>query len=119
MRLHGSLVSEEEVSKVVEFLKQQGKPTYNEKILAPPPEEGVGPDGETDGELDDMYDDAVRIVIDMGKASTSLLQRRLHIGYGRAAAILDGMERAGLIGPPEGSKARTVLVTRQEYFGEE
>jgi S-DNA-T family DNA segregation ATPase FtsK/SpoIIIE len=117
-RLHGSLVTEEEVSKVVEFLKQQGKPTYNEKILAPPPEEGVGPEGETDGELDDMYDDAVRVVLDMGKASTSLLQRRLHIGYGRAAAILDGMERAGLIGPPEGSKARAVLVTRQDYFGE-
>ncbi|HEX4998992.1 MAG TPA: DNA translocase FtsK [Terriglobia bacterium] len=117
MRLHGALVTEEEVAKVVDFLKQQGKPTYNEKILAPPEEEGAA-GFDTDGELDEMYDDAVRVVIDMGKASTSLLQRRLHIGYGRAAAILDGMERAGLIGPPEGSKARAVLVSREEYFGE-
>jgi S-DNA-T family DNA segregation ATPase FtsK/SpoIIIE len=93
-------------------------PVYNEKILESPPEEGQA-GGAVDGELDDMYDDAVRIVIEMGKASTSLLQRRLHIGYGRAASILDGMERAGLIGPPEGSKARAILVNRKEFFGED
>src|SRR6202041_2831119 len=67
MRVHGPLVTEEEVIKVVEFLKKQGKPAYNEKILAPPEEqqEGAGPDGE----IDDLYDDAVRVVMEMGKAS--------------------------------------------------
>ena len=116
MRVHGSLVTEEEVAKVVEFLKKQGKPTYNERILESP-EESLDVD-EGDGELDDLYDDAVRIVIEMGKASTSALQRRLRVGYGRAASLLDAMERAGLIGPPDGSKPRAVLVNREEFFGE-
>jgi len=117
MRVHVALVTEDEVSKVVEFLKKQGKPVYNEKILEST-EENRDVDG-GDGELDEMYDDAVRIVIEMGKASTSALQRRLRIGYGRAASILDAMERAGLIGPPDGSKPRVVLVDRKEFFGED
>jgi len=117
MRVHGSLVSEEEVSKVVDFLKAQGRPIYNEKILEAPAEERALEDG-TDGELDELYDDAVRIVLEMGKASTSALQRRLRVGYGRAASLLDGMERAGIIGPPDGSKPRTLLVKKEDYFSE-
>jgi S-DNA-T family DNA segregation ATPase FtsK/SpoIIIE len=116
MRVHGSLVTEEEVTKVVEFLKKQGKPVYNGKILESPEESREMEEG--DGELDELYDDAVRIVIEMGKASTSALQRRLRVGYGRAASLLDAMERAGVIGPPDGSKPRAVLVNREEYFGE-
>ena len=117
MRVHGSLVTEEEVTKVVNFLKTQGAPVYNERILEAPAEEPEG-DAEGDGELDELYDDAVRIVLEMGKASTSALQRRLRIGYGRAASLLDGMQRAGIVGPPDGSKPRAVLIKREDYFSE-
>jgi S-DNA-T family DNA segregation ATPase FtsK/SpoIIIE len=117
LRVHGSLVTEEEVTRVVEFLKTQGAPVYNERILEAPSEEQ---DEETtgDGELDELYDEAVRIVLDMGKASTSALQRRLRIGYGRAASLLDGMQRAGIVGPPDGSKPRAVLIKKEDYFSE-
>jgi S-DNA-T family DNA segregation ATPase FtsK/SpoIIIE len=117
MRVHGSLVTEEEVSKVVDFLKAQGKPVYNERILEAPSEQ-LDEDAEGDGELDELYDDAVRIVMEMGKASTSALQRRLRIGYGRAASLLDGMQRAGIVGPPDGSKPRAVLIKKEDYFSE-
>jgi S-DNA-T family DNA segregation ATPase FtsK/SpoIIIE len=112
MRVHGPLVTEEEVSRVVEFLKQQGKPDYNQSILASPEERADF--GESDDEVDELYDEAVKIVMDMGKASTSVLQRRLRIGYGRAASLLDAMERDGIIGPPDGTKPRAVLVNRDE-----
>jgi S-DNA-T family DNA segregation ATPase FtsK/SpoIIIE len=117
MRVHGSLVTEDEVSRVVEFLKAQGKPVYNERILEAPADE-VSEDADGDGELDELYDDAVRIVLEMGKASTSALQRRLRIGYGRAASLLDGMQRAGIVGPPDGSKPRAVLIKKEDYFSE-
>jgi S-DNA-T family DNA segregation ATPase FtsK/SpoIIIE len=68
--------------------------------------------------MDELYDDAVRIVLEMGKASTSVLQRRLRIGYGRAASLLDGMQRASIVGPPEGSKPRSVLIKKEDYFSE-
>jgi S-DNA-T family DNA segregation ATPase FtsK/SpoIIIE len=112
MRVHGPLATEEEVSAVVEFLKQQGKPAYNERILESPEERAEF--GESDGQIDALYDDAVKIVMEMGKASTSVLQRRLRIGYGRAASLLDAMERDGLVGPPDGTKPRAVLVERPE-----
>jgi S-DNA-T family DNA segregation ATPase FtsK/SpoIIIE len=117
MRVHGSLVTEEEVSKVVDFLKTQGKPVYNERILEAPSEE-IDEEAAGDGELDELYDDAVRIVLEMGKASTSALQRRLRVGYGRAASLLDGMQRAGIVGPPDGSKPRAVLIKKEDYFSE-
>jgi S-DNA-T family DNA segregation ATPase FtsK/SpoIIIE len=117
MRVHGSLVTEEEVSKVVEFLKAQGKPVYNERILEAPADQ-PDEDAAGDGELDELYDDAVRIVLEMGKASTSALQRRLRVGYGRAASLLDGMQRAGIVGPPDGSKPRAVLIKKEDYFSE-
>jgi DNA segregation ATPase FtsK/SpoIIIE, S-DNA-T family len=117
MRVHGPLITEDEVIRVVEFLKKQGKPAYNEHILEEPGE-AQDAEAETDGELDEMYDDAVRVVIEMGRASTSALQRRLRIGYGRAASILDAMERAGIIGPPDKSKARAVLIKKEDYFSE-
>jgi S-DNA-T family DNA segregation ATPase FtsK/SpoIIIE len=114
LRVHGPLVTEEEVMQVVEFLKKQGKPSYNQRILESPEERAEM--GEPGGEVDDLYEDARRIVIEMGKASTSVLQRRLRIGYGRAASLLDAMERDGLIGPPDGTKPRELLVNRDDYI---
>jgi DNA segregation ATPase FtsK/SpoIIIE, S-DNA-T family len=113
VRVHGPLVTEEEVIQVVDFLKTQGKPAYNERILESP-EERAELD-EADSEIDELYQEARRLVIEMGKASTSVLQRRLRIGYGRAASLLDAMERDGIIGPPDGTKPREVLISRDEY----
>jgi len=117
MRVHGPLTTEDEVSKVVEFLKTQGKPVYNQSILEEQADENVET-GNPDGELDELYTEAVNVVLEMGKASTSVLQRRLRVGYGRAASIIDGMERAGIVGPAEGSKPRTVLIKREDFFSD-
>jgi S-DNA-T family DNA segregation ATPase FtsK/SpoIIIE len=108
-RVHGAFVTEAEINRVVDFWKEQAVPEYDQTFLAAPPEEGEGDAEEIDGEQDPMYEDAVRIVLEMGKASTSTLQRRLRLGYGRAARILDMMQREGIIGPPDGSKPREVL----------
>jgi len=113
MRVHGPLTTENEVTAVVEFLKKQGKPVYNERILESPEERLESEDVE--GEMDELYDDAVNMVLDIGRASTSVLQRRLRIGYGRAASLLDAMERNGIIGPPDGSKPRTVLISKEQH----
>jgi S-DNA-T family DNA segregation ATPase FtsK/SpoIIIE len=104
--------------RIVDFLKQQGKPTYNEKILESPEEAHELGEGEGDGEVDELYEEAVRLVVEMGKASTSALQRRLRIGYGRAASLLDAMEREGIIGPPDGSKPRAVLISKKDFLDE-
>ena len=114
MRAHGPMVTEEEVSRIADYLKEQGKPTYNESILESPDEHRTP---EADGGSDALYDEAARLVVAMGKASTSALQRRLRIGYGRAASLLDAMEADGIVGPPEGSKPRQILV-RPDFFAE-
>ena len=110
VRVHGAFVTEVETNLVVEFWKRQARPEYDQTfLLAPPTEEDEAePDG-LEGDQDPMYQDAVRVVLEMGKASTSTLQRRLRLGYGRAARILDMMQREGIIGPPDGSKPRDVL----------
>ena len=112
-RVHGAFVTEAEITEVVEFWKAQARPEYDQTFLqAPPADDESGDDDEAevfDGEQDPMYQDAVRVVLEMGKASTSTLQRRLRLGYGRAARILDMMHRDGIIGPPDGSKPREVL----------
>lgn len=109
-RVHGAFVTESEINKVVDFWKAQGQPEYDQSyLIAPPSEDGEGETEAVEGEQDPMYDEAVRVVLEMGKASTSTLQRRLRLGYGRAARILDMMQRDGLIGPPDGSKPREVL----------
>ena len=112
-RMHAALVTETEINRVVDFWRAQATPDYDQSFLIAPPEEGEEQDGapvdEIDGEEDPLYRDAVRVVLEMGKASTSTLQRRLRLGYGRAARILDMMQRDGLIGPPDGSKPREVL----------
>jgi DNA segregation ATPase FtsK/SpoIIIE, S-DNA-T family len=109
-RVHGAFVTEAETNRVVDFWKEQATPEYDQSfLLTPPSEEGEEGEDEFDGEQDPMYQDAVRVVLEMGKASTSTLQRRLRLGYGRAARILDMMQREGIIGPPDGSKPREVL----------
>ena len=113
VRVHGSYVSEGETNDVVEFWKRQAQPDYDQSFLIAPPtddaEEGEAAD--LDSPEDAMYQEAVRVVCEMGKASTSTLQRRLRLGYGRAARILDMMQRDGIIGPPDGSRPRDVLKT--------
>ncbi len=111
IRVHGAFVTEAETNKVVEFWKSQARPDYDQTFLmAPPPEEGdENEPPEFEGGDDPAYQDAVRVVLEMGKASTSTLQRRLRLGYGRAARILDMMQHEGIIGPPDGSKPREVL----------
>jgi len=112
-RLHGPLVTEQEITKVVEWWKSQSQPQYNDEFLKPVKdrerEEVEGGDDEESAELDAVYDDAVRLVVESGKASTSLLQRRLRLGYGRAARLIDMMQKDGIVSAPDGSKPREVL----------
>ncbi len=116
VRVHGCLVTEKETERIASFLRSQGSPTYQEDVLEGQEEqEAILVDLE---HLEDsLYDDAARFVVETGRASTSLLQRRLRIGYGRAARLLDMMEHESLIGPPDGTKARQVLVP-PSYFEE-
>ncbi len=117
-RLHGPLVSESEIEAVVSHWKGLASPAYETDYLASPEgdEDEDGPQADPDF-ADPMYRDAVVLVLEMGKASTSTLQRRLRLGYGRAARILDAMERDGIIGPPDGSRPRPVL-KRPEWLDE-
>lgn len=107
VRVHGSYVDEKEIKRICDFVRTQGNPAYNEKVVMSE-KETEGADG-GDFPRDDKYDDALRIVLQYRKASTSLLQRNLRIGYGRAASIIDMMFREGIVGPEDGSKPRQVL----------
>jgi S-DNA-T family DNA segregation ATPase FtsK/SpoIIIE len=109
VRVHGSYVSESETNSVVSFWKQQAEPEYDQSFLIAPLSDEELEAEEFDGPEDPVYQDAVRVVCEMGKASTSTLQRRLRLGYGRAARMLDMMQRDGIIGPPDGSRPREVL----------
>jgi S-DNA-T family DNA segregation ATPase FtsK/SpoIIIE len=111
MRLHAPFVSEKETAAVVGFWKEQGAAEYAEGFLEAPRDEKPSIEGSSGNEDDNdpMFDDAVRLVFEFGKASTSLLQRRLRIGYGRAAHLIDLMERDGLVGPADGSRPRELL----------
>jgi len=101
-------VSEEEVQAVTDFLRSQGEPVYDENILKPRDDDDAADDD--DGEQDAMYDDAVRIVAETRRCSTSWLQRKLQLGYNRAARIVETMEKRGLVGPSNGAKDREVLI---------
>jgi S-DNA-T family DNA segregation ATPase FtsK/SpoIIIE len=125
-RLHAPFVTEKEIAAVVEFWRSQGTAQYEQKFLEVPKEEregvAAGGDGEINGDDNDpLFNDAVRLVLEFGKASTSLLQRRLRIGYGRAAHLIDLMERDGIVGAADGPKPREILkrpdwVTEVEEF---
>ena len=113
MRIHGALLTEVEANRVVAFLRRQGKPEYNPTVVRPieGKREGV------DDEVDEMYEQAARLVVQTGQASISHLQRRLKLGYARAARLVDMMERDGIVGPGEGAKPREILV-KPDYFEE-
>ena len=122
VRLHAPFVAEKEIAAVVEFWRAQGTAQYQEGFLDGPREEGTRADvvggGETGEEADDeYYQDAVRLVLEFGKASTSLLQRRLRIGYGRAAHLIDLMEKDGIVGAADGPKPRELL-KRPDWLSE-
>jgi len=113
IRLHGPYISEQESARLASFLRKQGKPSYDQSITA---EEKTAADG-LDFEKDDLYDEAARIVVQSGQASISYLQRRLRIGFSRAARLVDMMEMEGLVSPAAGGKPREVLVDKG-YFDE-
>jgi S-DNA-T family DNA segregation ATPase FtsK/SpoIIIE len=113
IRVHAPYISEQETARLASFLRKQGKPVYDETITA---EEKSAVDG-AEMEKDDLYDEAARIVVQSGQASISYLQRRLRVGFSRAARLVDMMEMEGLVSPAAGGKPREVLVDKA-YFDE-
>ncbi len=110
VRAHGAFVDDEEVHRVVGFLKQIGTPDYIADITRfKDEEESRGGEADDDGETDELFDAAVRFVTESRRVSTSSIQRKFKIGYNRAARIVEAMERAGIVSPPEGNGSRTVL----------
>ena len=123
-RIQGCFVSDSEVEEVVAFVKQCGQPEYNQEIIdhmersvQAAEEGGSGGDGggDDDDTDDPVFDEAVEIVVSSGQASVSMLQRRLKLGYSRAARLVDQMEERGIVGPFEGSKPRAVLITKSDW----
>jgi len=108
-RVHGPYVDEKEIHAVVEHWKAQGTPVYDPNILRPRAEDGDGMPFEEEG-LDELYDQAVAALADMRFISISLLQRKLRVGYNRAARMIERMEREGIVGPADGAKPREVLI---------
>ena len=109
-RVHGALVTDVEVSRVVACLKAQAKPVYDLDILKPRAEDEES--GDKEDELsDEMYDQAVALVAETRQASISMIQRRLRVGYNRAARMVARLERAGIVGAADGAKPREVLVS--------
>jgi DNA segregation ATPase FtsK/SpoIIIE, S-DNA-T family len=109
VRVHGAFVGEGEIQRVADHLRSQGQPLYEQSILGP-----VAEEGERDAARDEKFDEAVEEVVRAGRASVSMLQRRLQIGFNRAARIIEEMERQGIVGPSEGGKPREVYVTNRE-----
>jgi len=109
-RLQGAFVADEEIKKIVDHLKKQGVPDYNEEIVEKQPGGSSGASWDYDSDGDELMDEAKEAILQAGKASASLLQRRLKIGYARAARLLDLLEDQGLIGPVDGAKPREVYI---------
>ena len=117
-RIQGAYISDSEISNIVNYIKRHGKGThYLDEVTA---RRGSGMNGASSTGMsqdeDPLYSDALELVFCEGKASTSLFQRKLEIGYGRAAKILDSLEREGIVGPSNGSKPRELLVSKEEYY---
>ena len=111
VRIQGALVKDAEIERVVEFIKAQGAPVYDEQILKEQQKNSLA-----NGDKDELYDEAVRVIMESNQASVSILQRRMRLGYTRAARIIDTMEMEGLVGPFEGSKPRRILVDRDAWL---
>lgn len=120
-RIQGAFISDDETSKVTDFIRMQRPPQYDSEVISQPVQIGKGgvvSDMDSSDTDDDMWKDAIRVVIEGRKASTSLLQRRLRIGYGRAARLIETMEEQGIVGPADGARPREVLVNSlEEVFG--
>lgn len=113
IRLHGPFVSDREVRKVTDFIKQQGRPQYRPEILEAAVA-GNGKPGDLDDDYDEMYDQAVAVVTETRQASISMIQRRLRVGYNRAARMIEKMEQDGVVGPADGARPREVLAQKME-----
>jgi DNA segregation ATPase FtsK/SpoIIIE, S-DNA-T family len=115
-RIQGAFIAEEEIERLTDHWRKQGEPELQEELLeaVEPEEGGDGPDGDFDPDQDDLLGDAIATVVQMGTASTSMLQRRMRVGYTRAGRLIDMMERRGVISGYEGSKARQVLITEAD-----
>ncbi len=111
IRVHGAYVTEHEIARLTSFLRKQGEPTYDDTVGKP--EKAAEAAEVTD--RDDLFDEAVRFVVQSGQASTSMLQRRFRVGFSRAGRLVDMMERDGIIGPADGSKPREILVAKNYY----
>ena len=109
-RIHGAHISEKEVNRVAKFVKEQGRPSYDESILAIKEEEDTS--GDEDEEYDELYDRAVALVAEIRQASISMIQRKMRVGYNRAARMIERMEKEGVVGPSDGVKPREVLINR-------
>jgi DNA segregation ATPase FtsK/SpoIIIE, S-DNA-T family len=122
IRVQGALIEEPEIAKVNDYIRSQRPPQYDEEVVSQPVQlngkGGLVADYGANEADDDMWKDAVRVVIEGRKASTSLLQRRLRIGYGRAARLIETMEEQGIVGPADGARPREVLVSSlDDVFG--
>ncbi len=113
-RIHGTYISEKETERIIDFLKEQGTARYDESVLEAVEEEDGDYNGIGEDEYDEKYDEAVALVCETGQASISMVQRRLRVGYNRAARMIEIMEKEGIVGPSDGSKPREVL-TRKNY----
>ncbi|MCX5693676.1 MAG: DNA translocase FtsK [Candidatus Omnitrophica bacterium] len=111
IRIQGALVNDSEIERVVSFIKAQGEPAYDDQILKEQQKNSMA-----NGDKDELYDEAVRVIMESNQASVSILQRRMRLGYTRAARIIDMMEMEGLVGPFEGSKPRRILVDRDAWL---
>jgi S-DNA-T family DNA segregation ATPase FtsK/SpoIIIE len=113
-RIHGTYISEKETERVIDFLKEQGTARYDESVLEAVEEENGDYNSVGEDEYDEKYDEAVALVCETGQASISMVQRRLRVGYNRAARMIEIMEKEGIVGPGDGSKPREVLA-RKNY----
>jgi S-DNA-T family DNA segregation ATPase FtsK/SpoIIIE len=116
IRLHGSFISLQETNRIVDFVKNQAEPQYDEKIISVLKGKAVPTEEEEAEEKDPLFMKAVELILLTGQASASYLQRRLRLGYARAARIIDQMEQEGIVGPSEGSKSREILVDPKTYL---
>lgn len=124
LRVQGCLISDEEVAEVVDFVKKSGAADYNEEVIheielhaaeKDKDSKGVGGVREEAGDYDELLPNAIEVVVETGQASVSMLQRRLKLGYSRAARLVDQMEEKGIVGPFEGSKPRQLLITKDQW----
>jgi len=117
VRIQGAFISEDEMKGVVEYLRGDEEPEYDESIISQQKGGTMNMFGGASDDHDPLFEDAKKEVITSGKASTSLLQRRLKVGYSRAARLIDELEEAGVIGPGQGAKPREILMTKDELHG--